>query len=107
MSIKKTDRTARANYRRKVKRLTIEFYPTEYEIFEYINKQPKKQTYIKDLIRKDILTIKTAQRIDLTMEEQIELCAFATMEKDRAEAFAEYYKRQIYEKRQKHSEGDH
>lgn len=102
MSIKDTDRKARANYRKKVKRFTIEFYPTEADLFEHINKQPKKQTYIKNLIRKDMLIIKSAQSIELSMEEQIKLCALtATMEKERAEAFAEYYKRQIYEQRNK------
>ena len=102
MSIKDTDRKARANYRKKVKRFTLEFYPTENDLYEHINKQPKKQTYIKDLVRKDMLIIKKAQSVELTLEEQIEVCALtATMEKDRAEAFLEYYKRQVYEKRQK------
>ena len=41
-------------YKEKVKRMTIEFYPTEMDLYEHIQKQPKKQTYIKDLIRKDI-----------------------------------------------------
>lgn len=102
MSIKPTDRKARANYRKKVKRFQIEFYPTEAELYEHINKQPKKQTYIKDLIRKDMLLIKSAQSIELTTEEQIHLFALAaTMEKERAEAYAEYYKRQIHEQRNK------
>mgnify|MGYP006991727809 CR=1 FL=1 len=37
-----------------VKRLLLEFYPTDADLLEHINKQPKKQTYIKDLIRKDM-----------------------------------------------------
>lgn len=41
-------------YKAKVKRLTIDFTPSEAELFEYIEKQPKKQTYIKNLIRQDI-----------------------------------------------------
>lgn len=41
-------------YKEKVKRMTIEFHPTEMDLYEHIQKQPKKQTYIKDLIRKDI-----------------------------------------------------
>lgn len=102
MSIKPTDRKARANYRKKVKKFQIEFYPTEAELYEHINKQPKKQTYIKDLIRKDMLITKSAQSIELTTEEQLKLCVLtATMEKESAEAFAEYYKRQIYEQRNK------
>ena len=41
-------------YKQKVKRITLEFHPTEEEMWEHIQSQPKKQTYIKDLIRKDM-----------------------------------------------------
>ena len=41
-------------YKEKVKRITIEFHPTEAHMWEHIQSQPKKQTYIKDLIRADI-----------------------------------------------------
>lgn len=38
----------------KLKRITIDFYPTEAALWEKINEQPQKQTYIKDLIREDL-----------------------------------------------------
>lgn len=41
-------------YKKKLNRLTLDFSPAESEMWEHINKQPKKQTYIKDLIRKDM-----------------------------------------------------
>lgn len=41
-------------YKQKVKRITLEFHPTEEEMWEHIQSQPKKQTYIKDLIREDM-----------------------------------------------------
>ena len=41
-------------YKEKVKRMTIEFSPTEMELYNHIQQQDKKQTYVKDLIRKDI-----------------------------------------------------
>ena len=47
-------RKAIKKYKEKVKRLTIEFAPSEMDLLEHINKQPKKQTYIKDLIRSDM-----------------------------------------------------
>lgn len=47
-------RNANKKYKQKVKRLTIDFAPTEADLFEHISKQPKKQTYIKDLIRADM-----------------------------------------------------
>ena len=37
-----------------VSRVMVEFYPTDADLLEHINKQPKKQTYIKDLIRRDM-----------------------------------------------------
>lgn len=45
---------AKKKYQAKVKRFTVDFYPTEAELIEHLAKQPKKQTYIKDLIRADI-----------------------------------------------------
>lgn len=41
-------------YKEKIKRMTIEFYPSEMDLYEHIQQQPKKQTYIKNLIRADI-----------------------------------------------------
>ena len=41
-------------YKQKVKRITLEFHPTEEELWQHIQSQEKKQTYIKDLIRKDM-----------------------------------------------------
>ena len=45
---------AKAKYRQKTKRIYVDFYPTEIALIEHIEKQPKKQTYIKNLIRKDM-----------------------------------------------------
>ena len=42
------------NYKKKVNRITVDFAPTETELWEHIQSQPKKQTYIKDLIRADM-----------------------------------------------------
>lgn len=51
-------RKAIAKYKQKVKKITIDFAPTETDLLEHINKQPKKQTYIKNLIRKDMQSLK-------------------------------------------------
>ena len=45
---------ARQKYQAKIKRFTIDFYPTEAELWEHLQSQPKKQTYIKNLIRAEI-----------------------------------------------------
>lgn len=45
---------AKRKYLAKGKRIIIDFYPTEADLIAHVEKQPKKQTYIKDLIREDI-----------------------------------------------------
>jgi hypothetical protein len=46
---------AKAKYKaEKTKKVLLEFYPTEADLIEHLNRQPKKQTYIKNLIREDI-----------------------------------------------------
>ena len=47
-------RRANLKYKEKSKRMTIDFYPPELEMWEHIQNQPKKATYIKDLIRADM-----------------------------------------------------
>ena len=42
------------NYRKKLNRLTLDFSPAESDLWEHIQSQPKKQTFIKDLIRQDM-----------------------------------------------------
>lgn len=41
-------------YKEKVKRISVEFFPTENVLWEHLQSQPKKQTYIKNLIREDM-----------------------------------------------------
>ena len=47
-------KNAKKKYSAKVKRVYIDFYPTETALIEQVEKQPQKQTYIKNLIRQDI-----------------------------------------------------
>ena len=41
-------------YREGVKRFTVDFPPSEVELWEHLQKQDKKQTYIKALIQADM-----------------------------------------------------
>ena len=41
-------------YKAKVKRITVDFPPSEAELWEHLQAQGKKQTYIKNLIRADM-----------------------------------------------------
>ena len=43
-----------AKYKEKTKRFGIDFAPTEMDLWNHIQAQPKKQTYIKELIRADM-----------------------------------------------------
>lgn len=44
---------ASARYKaEKTKKVLLEFYPTDMELYEHLEKQDKKQTFIKELIRK-------------------------------------------------------
>lgn len=55
MSIKPTDKKARANYRKKVVPLQVELYPTDKDIIEWLSSiNEPKATYIKRLIREDM-----------------------------------------------------
>ena len=45
---------ALAKYKANVKRLTIDFPPSDAELWEHIQQQPNKQGYIKSLIRADM-----------------------------------------------------
>lgn len=47
-------RRAAKTYDKKIKRVVVEFFPTDSELIEHLNKQEKKATYIKNLIREDI-----------------------------------------------------
>ena len=47
-------RRAANAYKKKVNRITIDFYPAEAELWEHLQAQEKKQTYIKDLLRESI-----------------------------------------------------
>ena len=49
-----SQRRAVQNYKKKVKRITVDFAPTETEVWEHIQAQPNKQGYIKSLIRADM-----------------------------------------------------
>ena len=56
MPIKPTDRKARSNYKAKVKRITIELYPTDEDIKTHIESiNEPVTTYIKRLIRDDLI----------------------------------------------------
>ena len=55
MSIKPADRKARSNYKAKVKRVTIELYPTDEDIKIRLDSLTEPtSTYIKRLIREDM-----------------------------------------------------
>lgn len=49
-----SQRKAIKKYKEKLNRITLDFSPADADLWNHIQSQPKKQTYIKDLIRKDM-----------------------------------------------------
>lgn len=45
---------AKANYNKKVTKITIEFYPQDADLLKKVQEQENKQGYIKNLIKKDL-----------------------------------------------------
>lgn len=52
--ISEAQKRAMKEYRKKINRMTLEFSPAESELWEHLQNQPNKRTYIKDLIRADM-----------------------------------------------------
>ena len=49
-----SQREAVKKYKKKVNRFSIEFYPTDDKLWEWLNGQKNKQGYIKNLILADM-----------------------------------------------------
>ncbi len=55
MPLTDAQRRAKAKYKtEKVKKILVEFYSTETDLWDKVQEQPNKQGYIKALIKKDI-----------------------------------------------------
>lgn len=52
--ITEAQKKAKATYRKKGKRVSLEFFPPEQDLYDHLEKQPQKATYIKNLIREDM-----------------------------------------------------
>lgn len=82
---------ARRKYLAKGKRITIDFYPTEADLIEHIEKQPNKQGYIKALIKHAIenkieVYVRTGSQVaeGLSLDEQKrQLIEYANSHKDK------------------------
>lgn len=95
---------AKKKYREKGKRIYVDFYPSEADLLEQINKHSKKQTYIKNLIRADIEESKKLQDVQLSTKDKIAvglLGAFIT-DKSQKKGFEEEYKKQAKKRSKKY-----
>lgn len=55
MSLSEAQRRAQARYaKQNTTRVGVTFYPADAELLAYLNTQPAKATYIKQLIREDM-----------------------------------------------------
>jgi hypothetical protein len=51
---KRAAKKYKEKYKEKVNRITVDFYPSDEELWNHVKKQENKQGFIKDLIRADI-----------------------------------------------------
>ncbi len=55
MAVSDAQRKANEKYRRSnVRQVTVRFYPDDVEVWEWLQSQPNKQGYIRELIREDM-----------------------------------------------------
>lgn len=55
MAVSDAQRRANERYRKEsVRQATVRFYPTEEDIWEWLQAQPNKAGYVKELIRRDM-----------------------------------------------------
>lgn len=54
MALTEAQKKAKAKYNSKVTKVCIEFYPADAELLRKVQEQENKQSYLKDLIRKDL-----------------------------------------------------
>ncbi len=54
---------AKAKYNSKVTKVSIEFYPQDEMLLFHLKHQENKQSYIKELIKKDMLNFKSVQSV--------------------------------------------
>lgn len=55
MALTEAQKRAKKKYNSKVvKKILLEFYPSDIELYEQVQAQENKQGYIKSLIRKDL-----------------------------------------------------
>ena len=52
--VSQSQKDAVKKYKQKVNRISIEFYPTDAELWEWLNGQKNKQGYVKNLILADM-----------------------------------------------------
>ncbi len=51
MALTEAQKRAKRNYEKKVKKITLQFYPAETDLYEYLQTKDNKSGFIKQLIR--------------------------------------------------------
>ena len=54
MPLTEAQKRAKAKYNSKATKVSVEFYPQDAELLKKVQEQENKQSYIKELIRKDL-----------------------------------------------------
>lgn len=95
MSIKPTDRKARENYRKKLKRVQFDLYPTEEDIKQRLDERSAQgeptTTYIKRLIREDIKQQAEKAEREKYLKLEAELVSISVKDEEKRKEFIDHY----------------
>lgn len=95
MSIKPTDRKARENYRKKLKRVQFDLYPTEEDIKQRLDERSEQgeptATYIKRLIREDIKQQAEKAEREKCLKLEAELVSISVKDEEKRKEFIDHY----------------
>lgn len=81
MALTEAQKKAKAKYNSKVTKVSVEFYPQDEMLLLHLKHQENKQSYIKELIRKDMLNFESVQ--SLKAERLIELGKINYLKKEK------------------------
>ena len=62
---------AKAKYNSKVTKVSVEFYPSDDMLLQHLQHQENKQSYIKELIKKDMLDFESVRNVEIERQREI------------------------------------
>jgi hypothetical protein len=73
---------AKAKYNSKVTKVSVEFYPSDNMLLQHLQHQENKQSYIKELIKKDMLDFPAVRTVQAERMKELAKRNYLKSEKD-------------------------